>query len=266
MRKIMILLAVTAVMVPAAFASNAQLSTARGVSIALENNAKIQSYVSGESATPEIFAEVLTFLDQLDPRESAVTKKIDQLLVLADEVGSQLTDVDPATREQLQPVMNSLFDKYGRRNRNEIILRLFNRFWFWTPDQLDSLARMVRNDEVHSISTQLIWILEHANEAERRNFLFNALHNRNLRPLAWFPLALAFKFGKRNDIAGLKRALSFVNPEKIKPEPHPANLDGTALATTADLYAEVKSKLQENVQQEFCTRALVPLAGRAEAH
>src|SRR4051794_34342147 len=114
------LLIVTAVMGPSSFGSVllSHVKTNRGLTIAMELNKPIHRYMTGRGmATTELFVELVTFVDQLDARQTAMKEKINEIVALTEEVGSQI-DLNMEMREQLRPIMNSLFSKFTVGTRN----------------------------------------------------------------------------------------------------------------------------------------------------
>ncbi|MGZ3723834.1 MAG: hypothetical protein ACXVA9_12915 [Bdellovibrionales bacterium] len=260
MNKLMCILLATSAMGQAAFAAieASQVKDARSFAIVLEANQKIQAYITGNAqASPELFVEILKFVEAVDTRQEGLNPKATEMLLLAEEIGNQLTKLDSKTRKELQPIMLSLLAQYPVRSKNEIVLRIFDRFWFWSTDNLDFLASKVRNDSPNLISTQLLWVFTIATREQRQKF-FSQVPDRQPNPsLRWFHYALAYKYGRPIDIRVMKRLLNAVNPERIRPVPVPMVLNGVALPTTLDLYLETKARMRGDIPQENCSDLLV---------
>lgn len=221
-----------------------EVTSVRHFMAAMETNTNIQAYLAGRAeASPALFIELLRFADELDARIPGLSPKTTELLVLAEEVGSHLTVLDEETRRELQPIMDSLVQKFTIRDKKENIRRIFDRFWFWSPAHLEFLAARVRNDDTR-ISTQLMWVLEQATPGQRRAFFsLIPLRKPNIH-LRWFVHALSYKYGHSTDVRELKRLLNSAKHGKLRPAPIPIRLDGVTLPTTADLFEETMYRLQ----------------------
>jgi hypothetical protein len=241
MKKILSMLMMASTTGPNVFAAlePSQVTDGRTFKIVYESNRNIQNYLRGHAeASPELFVEILNFLNEMDSRPSDVNPKATELFLLAEEVGSHLDGLDTETHARLEPVMKSLLAQYPARGKNEILLRLYDRFWFWSPDDLNHMARRVRGDNLATVSTQLMWILENATQEQRQNFFAQIPFRQVNRNLRWFMYALANKYGYPVDLRKLKRALSDANPIRLKPAPLPINLSGTDLPTSQDLHMQ----------------------------
>jgi|GEM_PF-5939324 len=259
MNKILSILVVTSFMSPSAFAtlSPDQVVDARGLTIAMSSNRIISRYISGRApATPELFVEILKFVDKVPPGKVVFNNKVTEILLLAEEVGKHLNSLSPEQKMELRPIMNSLLNNYSVRMKSQIMLRLFNRFWFWSPDNLDYMARAVRNDRSSDVSTQLMWILEQATNEQRRVFFLQVPPKQPNKFIRWFPSALRLKYGMPVDTDALKSSLRMANYDRLKPEPIPKIVDGIQLETTADLYLQTWRQFRDDLPLEVCRASL----------
>ena len=262
MKKILCII-VTTVMGQAAFASilPSQVTDGRSFTVAFGANEKIQNYIRGRSdATPDLFVEIQRFAEQMDSRQIGLNDKATELLSLAEEVGSQINKLDSKTREELLPITASLLSRYSARLKNQILLRLVNRFWLWSPENIDYMARMVRNDSSHIIATQLLWVMERSTPEQRRWFFSQVPGRQPNKLIRWFPHALAYKYGHSIEMIDLRASLRAVNPEKLRPQANPVVLNGVTLATTADLYSETMSLLKDQLPGKTCAAKMISVS------
>lgn len=235
-----------------------QVVSVRSFAAAVAGNNLIRMYLAGRApASEDVLVEMLRFVEKLDFRQSSVSMKATEMLAVAEEVGSQVPHLSPEVREELRPILNSLLAMHFKKTKNEIIMRIMNRFWFWTPEHLDFMARKVRNDSPQMIATQLMWILERATAMERQRF-FSQIPIRKINIyIRWFPQALAFKYGRGGDERELKRLLNIANPLNLRPKPGAMNVDGKALPTTETLYRETRARITTEAAIDDCEEFLM---------
>lgn len=230
-----------------------QVTSGRGYIDAIQSNPMIRRYLEGrEPATPELLLEMFSFLDQMNSRKPGVKEKATELLTLIEEVGNQIQILGTQTRTELQPILNRLLNHFPVGLKNEILLRIFNRFWFWSPENLDFMARAVRNDRSREISTQLMWVLERSSKEQRQSFFQLVPERQPNVAIRWFYLALVHKYGPGVDAFVLRRSLRRANFDRLRPEPRSISLNGTQLPTTADLYLETWRRLRDDSPELLC--------------
>lgn len=231
----------------------AEVVDGRSFDAAVAGNNSIRMYLSGRApASQEVLVEMLRFVEEIHFRHNSVSAKATEMLAAAEEVGNQLPDLSPEVRTELQPILNSLLALHIKRAKNEIIVRIMNRFWFWTSEHLDFMARKVRNDSPQMIATQLMWLLERATPMERQSFFSQIPIKKINIYIRWFPQALAFKYGRGVSERELKKLLNIANPLNLRPRPAPMNVDGKALPTTKTLYRETRARVVREAANDDC--------------
>lgn len=235
------------------------INSTRTFNMVFEQNEIIQKYIKGKnSASPEVLIEILSFLVQMNARQPGLNPKSTQLMELAEEVAVQIESFDAKTRRKVQGLMDALMNQFPTQRKNEILVGIQDRFWFWSPVHLDYFASKTRNGRIATISTQLLWVLERAEPDEIERFFSQIIvryHDRNLR---WLTVALAYKYGQPVDVREIRILLKDVNPDRMRPKPLELTLDGEPLPTIVNLYYEIKQRLEEEAQDETsCARGLV---------
>jgi len=241
---------VTIIISSSAFASITaeQVVDGRSYTAAIGSNKIIRDYMTGRRpASEEVFVEVLQFAYAMDSRQTGLNERATEVLRLAEEVGNQITGLSESSREALKPAVSALLTQYPARTKMEVLIRIYDRLWLWSPDHLDFMARKIRGDSTQLISTELMWVLEQATHEQRTNF-FSQVPERQLNPLIrWFPYALAYKYGRAIDKREMKKRLALANPDNLRPPPRPLRFKGATLPTAEDLYSETKTRLQNEM-------------------
>jgi len=235
-----------------AYADSPKIISCRGLTAALETSKLIQNYLRRRSPpSPELFLELIR-LAELTVSDVSLNGRITELLSTAETVANSLGRLDPETKKEAQPILEGLLRRFSARTKGSILIRIFDRLWFWTPAQLDFLARMVRNDNTQWISTQLLWVLEQATPSQRDEFFSQSAQKIRNEHFVWFQDALALKYDRPVDVSALRQSIKAVNPDFLKPAPRPMELDGVKLQTSEDFYYETKARLEGRLVEPGC--------------